>query len=97
MHAARLPKALIEGDSTRTSQGAEGALDQHVGRRIRGKQRALDLSVADLAKAIGVTPDIIVAYQSGAVTVPPDQLARLGEFLGVPVSYFLPASSAGTS
>ena len=37
--------------------------DQHVGRRIRGKRRALALTEGDLAKALGVDQSVIDAYE----------------------------------
>jgi transcriptional regulator with XRE-family HTH domain len=66
-------------------------VDQHVGRRIRGKRRALALTEDDLAKALGVDPGRIEAYERGTMRVPPEHVTRLSEFLGVPVSYFFPA------
>lgn len=67
-------------------------VDQHVGRRIRGKRRALAFTVGDLAKALGVDPSQVEAYERGTTRVPPEHLTRLSEFLGVPVSYFFPAT-----
>ncbi len=69
------------------------AIDQHVGRRIRGKRRALALSEDDLAKTLGVDRSVIDAYEHAATTVPPDHLTRLSQILGVPVSYFFPATT----
>jgi transcriptional regulator with XRE-family HTH domain len=66
------------------------SVDQHVGRRIRGKRRALGLSEAALAQALGVEANLIEAYERATQRVPPEHLVRLGEFLGVPVSYFFP-------
>ncbi len=67
--------------------------DQHVGRRIRGKRRALALTEGDLAKALGVDQSVIDAYEHATVSVPPEHLDRLSQILGVPISYFLPAAS----
>ena len=67
-------------------------VDQHVARRIRGKRRALALTVDDLAKALGVDRSQVEAYERGTVRVPPEHLVKLSEFLGVPVSYFFPAT-----
>ena len=68
-------------------------VDLHVGRRIRGKRRALGLSVDTLAGALGVEASRIEAYERGTERVPPDHLVRLSEILGVPVSYLVPAKS----
>jgi transcriptional regulator with XRE-family HTH domain len=67
-------------------------VDQHVGRRIRGKRRALALTEDDLAKVLGADRRQIEAYERGSVRVPPEHLVRLSEFLGVSVSYFFPAT-----
>jgi ribosome-binding protein aMBF1 (putative translation factor) len=56
--------------------------DSHIGRRIRGKRRALALTVDDLAKALGVDPSVIEAYEHASVSVPSEHLHR----------YFLPTS-----
>jgi ribosome-binding protein aMBF1 (putative translation factor) len=65
-------------------------IDGHIGRRIRGKRRALGLSEDDLARALGVGRDAIEAYERAALRVPPEHLIRLAEFLGVSISYFFP-------
>ena len=65
-------------------------VDRHVGRRIRGKRRALALSEDDLAKALGVDRSVIDAYEQATVSVPQDHLNRLSQILNVPVSYFFP-------
>ena len=67
-------------------------VDQHVGRRIRGKRRALDLSEKILADALGVGPEVLEAYERATTRVPAEHLIRLSELLGVPVSYFFPAT-----
>lgn len=67
-------------------------LDLHVGRRIRGKRRALGLSVDSLASALSVEADRLEAYERAAERVPSDHLVRLSEILGVPLSYFFPAT-----
>jgi transcriptional regulator with XRE-family HTH domain len=66
------------------------SVDQHVGRRIRGKRRALALTQEDLANALGVDSDRIEAYERGTEPVPREQLDRLSAILGVTVDYFLP-------
>jgi len=67
-------------------------VDQHVGRRIRGKRRALGLGVDDLAAALGVEASRIEAYERGTERVPSEHLIRLGEIMEVPLSYFFPAT-----
>jgi transcriptional regulator with XRE-family HTH domain len=65
-------------------------IDGHIGRRIRGKRRALGLSEDDLARALGVGRDTIEAYERATLRVPPEHLIKLAEFLGVSISYFFP-------
>ena len=67
-------------------------IDRHVGRRIRGKRRALGLSEDDLAGALGVESGRIRAYERATERVPSEQLVRLSEILGVAISYFFPTT-----
>jgi transcriptional regulator with XRE-family HTH domain len=67
-------------------------VDQHVGRRIRGKRRALGLNEDDLAKALGVGRDVIEAYEHASARVPSEHLINLANILGVSVSYFFPTT-----
>lgn len=67
-------------------------VDRHVARRIRGKRLALGLTEDDLAAALGVGRELLEAYERATTRVPAEQLVRLSEFLGVPVSYFFPAA-----
>lgn len=67
-------------------------IDQHVGRRIRGKRRALGLTEDDLAKALGVGRDTIGTYERAGSRVPSEHLIKLAELLGVSVSYFFPTT-----
>ena len=68
-------------------------VDQHVGRRIRGKRRALGFEVDDLAAALGVEAGRIEAYERGTNRVPSEHLIRLGEIMEVPISYFFPSTT----
>ena len=67
-------------------------VDQHVGRRIRGKRRALGLSEDSLARSLGVDADTLQAYERGTERVPSEHLIRLSEIMEVPLSYFFPAT-----
>ena len=67
-------------------------VDQHVGRRIRGKRRALGMSEDDLAKALGVDVGKIMAFERGTERVGSEHLIRLSEIMQVPLSYFFPAT-----
>jgi transcriptional regulator with XRE-family HTH domain len=67
-------------------------VDQHVGRRIRGKRRALGLSEDALGRALGIDAGQIGAYERAAERVPSEHLARLSEVMDVPLTYFFPAT-----
>ncbi|HEY7576310.1 MAG TPA: helix-turn-helix transcriptional regulator [Acetobacteraceae bacterium] len=79
-------KITTERDSMATSA------DLHIGRRIRGKRRALGLSEESLAAALGVETGRITGYERATERVSSDHLVRLSEILEVPLSYFLPAA-----
>ena len=67
-------------------------IDRHVGRRLRGKRRALGLSEDDLARVLGVGRDVIEGYESAKMRVPGEHLLKLAQYLGVPISYFFPTT-----
>jgi transcriptional regulator with XRE-family HTH domain len=67
-------------------------VDRHVGRRIRGKRRALGLTEDQLAQAIGVDAETIGRYERATEHVPSEHLDRLAAFMDVPLSYFFPAT-----
>jgi transcriptional regulator with XRE-family HTH domain len=67
-------------------------VDRHVGRRIRGKRRALGLTEDDLAKALGIDQVRIRAYERGTERVPSEHMVRLSELMEVPLSYFFPTT-----
>jgi transcriptional regulator with XRE-family HTH domain len=67
-------------------------VDRHVGRRIRGKRRALGLTEDDLAKALGIDVARIRAYEQGTERVPSEHMVRVSELMEVPLSYFFPAT-----
>jgi transcriptional regulator with XRE-family HTH domain len=67
-------------------------VDRHVGRRLRGKRRALGLAEHDLASALGVDVGTIRAYERATARVPAEHLVRLGEFMDVALGYFFPTT-----
>jgi transcriptional regulator with XRE-family HTH domain len=83
---------MLNSALTAERAGIATPVDQHVGRRIRGKRRALGLSEESLATALGVEANQIAAYERAIERVPSDQLIRLSQVLGVPLSYFFPAT-----
>jgi transcriptional regulator with XRE-family HTH domain len=84
---------MTNGNLTLQRGANMAPVDLHVARRIRGKRRALGLSVDRLASALGVEAGRIEAYERATERVPSNHLVRLGEILDVPLSYFLPATS----
>lgn len=72
--------------------GGGAGRDAHVGRRIRGKRRAMGLEQDALARVLGVSAAAIEAYETGVVPVPDEHLRQLVIYFGVPLDYFLPAS-----
>src|SRR5271166_4473390 len=64
------------------------SVDRRIAVRIRGKRRALGLEQIDLAKALGVEPDVIEAYEQATMRVSPERLIKLSALLEVPVSFF---------
>jgi transcriptional regulator with XRE-family HTH domain len=67
-------------------------VDRHVGRRIRGKRRALGVSEEDLSKGLGVDVALVRAYEQGTERVPSEHMIRLSELMDVPLSYFFPTT-----
>jgi len=83
---------MLNGKLTSLPGSAVTPVDQHVGRRIRGKRRALGLSEENLAIELGVAAVRIAAYERAEERVPSDHLIRLSEILDVSVIYFFPAN-----
>ena len=82
---------MLDSELTPSPGSISTSVDQHVGRRIRGKRRALGLSEESLAVELGVEAVQIAAYERAVERVPSDHLFRLSEVLDVPLSYFFPA------
>jgi len=64
------------------------AIDVHVGKRIRLRRTALGLSIADLARKVGVPPEDLAACERGARRAGAALLLPLARALGVPTGYF---------
>jgi transcriptional regulator with XRE-family HTH domain len=83
---------MVDSELTPSPARTSTPVDRHVGRRIRGKRRALGLSEENLAIELGLETVRIVAYERAVERVPSDHLLRLSEILDVPVSYFFPGT-----
>jgi transcriptional regulator with XRE-family HTH domain len=62
-------------------------LNALIGRRLRSRRRALDLTQADVGRRCGVSPQQIQKYEAGA-PVSAARLWALAEALEVPVASF---------
>jgi len=47
--------------------------------RLRGLRDALDLSVEDLAREVGVSPELVASYESGTVEIPVSFLMKVAQ------------------
>ena len=65
-----------------------------VGQRLREAREARGLSGVDLADMLGVTPQLIYAYQSGDATPSPQVMEIITERLGFPTAFFMRAPLA---
>jgi transcriptional regulator with XRE-family HTH domain len=83
---------MLDSQLTHLPRSISTPVDQHVGRRIRGKRRALGLSEENLALELGVEAVQIAAYERAVERVPSAHLIRISEVLDVPLSYFFPAT-----
>lgn len=75
-----------------------GAIDAHVGARIRLRRTLLGLTQERLGEALGLTFQQVQKYERGTNRVGASRLFDLARILEVPVEYFytdLPAAAGG--
>lgn len=70
-------------------------VDRHVGRIVRERRIAMNISQAALAKAAGVTFQQIQKYESGANRIAASTLFTICDALGMPVSAVVPDAHDG--
>ncbi|NBB14591.1 helix-turn-helix domain-containing protein [Caulobacter sp. SLTY] len=63
-------------------------VDLHVGRRIRQRRKALNVTQEALADALGLTFQQIQKYERGANRVSASKLYQVAAYLQTPVDYF---------
>jgi transcriptional regulator with XRE-family HTH domain len=63
-------------------------VDVHIGARMRGRRKQIEMSQEGLAQAIGVSFQQVQKYERGANRVSGSMLFYAGKALGVPVAYF---------
>lgn len=62
---------------------------QDVAARLRGLRDSLDLSVEEMASNCGVTPEMLLNYESGQIDIPVSYLHRLASAYGVELAALL--------
>ena len=63
-------------------------VDEHVGHRVQMRRSELGLSLNELSKRIGVTPQQLVNYETGRTCIRVSRLQQIGDILQVPVHFF---------
>jgi transcriptional regulator with XRE-family HTH domain len=66
----------------------KGAVDVHVGERIRQRRAVLDLSLEDVASSIGVSPQQLQKYEAADNRITAGRLFKCATVLDVPISFF---------
>jgi transcriptional regulator with XRE-family HTH domain len=66
--------------------------DMEVGRRIRARRLAKDMSQTDLATQLGLTFQQVQKYEKGTNRVGAGRLKRIAEILDAPITYFYSVS-----
>jgi transcriptional regulator with XRE-family HTH domain len=72
-----------------------GAVDRHVGARIRERRLLLGMSQQQLAEAIGVTYQQAHKYERGLNRISAGRLYGIAQVLGVPVIWFFEGIGTG--
>jgi transcriptional regulator with XRE-family HTH domain len=62
--------------------------DRHVGRRVRERRLQRGLSLAEMARALGVSAQQVRKYEAGVNGIPAARLPALATLLGVPTAWF---------
>jgi transcriptional regulator with XRE-family HTH domain len=71
--------------------------DMEVGRRIRARRLARDMSQTDLATQLGLTFQQVQKYEKGTNRVGAGRLKRIAEILDAPITYFYSMSDQPAS
>jgi len=91
-HALSLAHVALLEDSAAprepTYRAQLGAINEHLGRRLRRRRRQLGLTQAGLAQTGGVRFQQIQKYECGANAMSAYRLWDLARCLEIPVSYF---------
>ena len=74
------PKAARKGAAVRSTES-----DRRIGERLRQERLLAGKSREEFARALGVGPEFVRAYERGATRIPAKLLVTAAEVLGVPV------------
>lgn len=72
------------------------SLNEHLGRRIRARRKELRMSLATVAKALGISLQAVFKYETGETRIPAWVLLPLAEVLRAPTNYFFDDRPAST-
>jgi len=92
------PASRLEPDTgreVRRSTLRAGAIDRHVGARIKERRLMLGLSQQQLADSIGVTYQQAHKYERGLNRIAAGRLYEIAQVLGVPISWFFDGIGQG--
>jgi transcriptional regulator with XRE-family HTH domain len=77
-----------------THQKEPDATDIYVGKRVRMRRLALDMSQTNLADAVGLTFQQIQKYEQGTNRVSASRMQQFAKILEVPISFFFEGAPA---
>jgi transcriptional regulator with XRE-family HTH domain len=67
---------------------SSNSIDKHVGSRVRTRRTMLDMSLATLGDALGITFQQVQKYETGADTISASRLHHISQILQVPPTFF---------
>jgi len=79
------------------SSNTPGAIDAHVGRRLKARRLQLRLKQGDLAETLQVSIQQVHKYETAKSGLPVDKLLRLSQALGVTPAYFFDGIDAAAA
>lgn len=68
--------------------GNSDKVDRHVGRRLRDKRLAEEVTQAELAEELGVPTGDVRLYEEGRKRIPPRLLVQASELLNIDINWF---------
>jgi transcriptional regulator with XRE-family HTH domain len=77
------------------ARGADPAVDQHVGNRVRMRRKMLGLTLQALAGALDLTFQQVQKYENGKNRVSASRLQHISQILKVPVAFFFEGAPGG--